>query len=64
MIVDSLDTHATLDASLTAQMLVAAARIRQDDPDTGIAMLAEAAVPELDDLGEVVSRVDVQDGKR
>ena len=42
-IVDSLDNHRTLDASLTAQMLVATARIRQDDPDTGIAILADAA---------------------
>ncbi len=42
-IVDTLETHATLDASLTAQMLVASARIRQDDPDTGIAILHEAA---------------------
>lgn len=42
-IVDTLETHATLDASLTAQMLVAVARIRQDDADTGIAILADAA---------------------
>jgi tetratricopeptide (TPR) repeat protein len=36
-------THATLDASLTAQMLLATARIRQNDADTGLAMLKEAA---------------------
>ena len=42
-IVDTLETHASLDASLTAQMLFATARIRQDDADTGIAMLVEAA---------------------
>jgi len=42
-IVETLETHATLDASLTAQMLVATARIRQDDADTGIAMLVDAA---------------------
>jgi DNA-binding CsgD family transcriptional regulator/tetratricopeptide (TPR) repeat protein len=42
-IVDSLETHTTLDASLTAQMLVGSARIRQDDADTGIAILVDAA---------------------
>jgi DNA-binding CsgD family transcriptional regulator len=42
-IIDSLETHTTVDASLTAQMLVASARIRQDDPDTGIAILTDAA---------------------
>jgi DNA-binding CsgD family transcriptional regulator/tetratricopeptide (TPR) repeat protein len=42
-IVDSLEMHATLDASLTAQMLVATARIRQNDADTGIAILNDAA---------------------
>jgi DNA-binding CsgD family transcriptional regulator/tetratricopeptide (TPR) repeat protein len=42
-IADSLQTHTTLDATLTAQMLVAQARIRQDDPDTGIAILLDAA---------------------
>lgn len=42
-IVGSLETHATLDASLTAEMLLATARIRQDDADTGIGMLADAA---------------------
>ncbi len=42
-IVDTLQTHTTIDASLTAQMLVASARIRQDDADTGIAILLEAA---------------------
>lgn len=42
-VVDSLATYATLDAALTAQMLVASARIRQDDADTGIAILLEAA---------------------
>jgi thioredoxin-like negative regulator of GroEL len=43
VIVDALDTHLTLDASLTAQMLVATARIRQDDVDTAIAILLDAA---------------------
>jgi DNA-binding CsgD family transcriptional regulator len=43
VIVDSLETHSTVDASLTAQMLVASARIRQDDADTGIAILVDAA---------------------
>lgn len=42
-IVDTLETHTTVDASLTAQMLVASARIRQDDADTGIAILLDAA---------------------
>jgi DNA-binding CsgD family transcriptional regulator len=42
-IAETLETHTTLDAALTAQMLVASARIRQGDPDTGIAILAEAA---------------------
>jgi DNA-binding CsgD family transcriptional regulator len=42
-IVDTLETHTTVDASLTAQMLVASARIRQDDADTGIAILVDAA---------------------
>jgi DNA-binding CsgD family transcriptional regulator len=42
-IVDSLETHTSVDASLTAQMLVASARIRQDDADTGIAILLDAA---------------------
>jgi DNA-binding CsgD family transcriptional regulator len=41
-IVNTLDTHATLDASLTAQMLLATARIRQNDADAGLAMLADA----------------------
>jgi DNA-binding CsgD family transcriptional regulator/tetratricopeptide (TPR) repeat protein len=42
-IVDTLETHTTLDAALTAQMLVASARIRQNDADTGIAILMDAA---------------------
>src|SRR5450755_4789985 len=41
-IVETLETHTTLDASLTAQMLVASARIRQGDADTGIAILIDA----------------------
>jgi DNA-binding CsgD family transcriptional regulator len=40
---DTRETHTTLDAWLTAQMLVATARIRQNDADAGIAMLVEAA---------------------
>lgn len=47
-IVDSLEMHATLDASLTAQMLVATARIRQNDADTGIAILKDAAAQSAD----------------
>jgi len=42
-IADSLETHTTIDAALTAQMLVGHARIRQDDADTGIAILLDAA---------------------
>jgi DNA-binding CsgD family transcriptional regulator len=42
-IVDTLETHNTLDASLTAEMLVASAVIRQGDADSGIAILADAA---------------------
>lgn len=41
-LLDTRDTHTTLDESLTAEMLLATARIRQGDADTGIAMLAEA----------------------
>jgi DNA-binding CsgD family transcriptional regulator len=43
VITESRETHTTLDASLTAQMLVASALIRQDQPVIGIAMLEEAA---------------------
>jgi hypothetical protein len=42
-LVETLEIHATLDASLTAEMLVATARIRQNDAETGIAMLVKAA---------------------
>ncbi len=40
---DSTATHVSLDASLTAQMLLGAARIRQGDCDTGISTLEDAA---------------------
>jgi ATP/maltotriose-dependent transcriptional regulator MalT len=40
-ILQSLETHSTLDASLTAQMLLASAHIRGGDPDTGIAILTD-----------------------
>lgn len=42
-IVDSRATHTTLDAWLTAQMLEATALIRQGDPDSGLALLVDAA---------------------
>src|ERR1700676_351846 len=38
-IVETRETHTTLDAWLTAQMLEATALIRQDDADAGIALL-------------------------
>ena len=43
VLLESFETHATLDATLTAQMLLGTARIRGGDPDAGIALLDEAA---------------------
>jgi hypothetical protein len=42
-IAETRATHVTLDAALTARMLEATALVRQGQPDTGIAMLEEAA---------------------
>ena len=47
-IVDSFNIHITVDASLTAQMLMGAARIRQADADGGIALLEAAAARSAD----------------
>jgi tetratricopeptide (TPR) repeat protein len=42
-ILESLQTHTTIDASLTAEMLIGSARIRQGDADGGIEILKSAA---------------------
>ena len=42
-LVETANTHASLDASLSAQMLLGTARIRQADPDGGLSILAAAA---------------------
>ncbi len=47
-ITETLATHASLDAALTAQMLLGTARIRQGDPDGGIALLEAAAARAVD----------------
>jgi DNA-binding CsgD family transcriptional regulator len=48
VLVKARAAHVGLDASLTGQMLMATARIRQGDVDTGLMMLGEAAARSAD----------------
>jgi tetratricopeptide (TPR) repeat protein len=43
VLLDSLASHTSLDAALTAKMLLGVARIRRGDPDDGLALLHKAA---------------------
>ncbi len=56
-IVETADTHATLDASVTAEMLLGSARIRQGDADGGIALLEAVAARSADAHAAIRSEI-------